>query len=328
LLALLLPAYGDQLLLQRSVRLLDATPGVSTTYTVSFTLPAAETLGSIQMQFCSNDPLIGYPCTAPAGFDLSGAVIASQSGETGFTIGSGSTANVLVLTRPASAAAADTSSYSLSGVINPSAQGSYYVRLQTFASTDASGPENDHGGLVFAINPSVPITAEVPPYILFCAAVTIDGYSCDNASGSYVNFGSLSPSHVSSAQSQLLVATNAASGYNITVGGTTLTSGNNIINALASADVSRPGVSQFGMNLRDNSDPVVGQDVVGPGNGQPAAAYNVPDTYLFRPGDILASSNAAEDYRKYTASYIVNISKDQPTGVYASTLSYVAAGNF
>lgn len=328
LLVFLLPAYGDQQLLQRTLSLTDATPGQAVTYKFGFTFTASETLGSMRLQFCANDPIIDTPCTAPDGFDVSAAALATQSGETGFSISPISTANVLVLTRTPAAAGAGAASYTLNNVTNPTAAGSYYVRVQTYTADDATGTANDYGGLAFSISERINISAEVPPYLLFCTGVTISGLDCSTASGDYLNFGNLSAGKSSSSQSQMLVATNADNGYGITVNGSTLTSGNNVITALTSSDVSRPGTSQFGINLRANSDPAVGAEVVGPGSGSPLAPYNVPDRYVFHSGDVVAQTTGVEDYRKYTVSYLINISKDQAPGVYVSTMSYVAGANF
>src|SRR5665213_3739164 len=76
-------AYGDELPL-RSILMSDSGVGATTTYILSFTIPAPETLGSIELQFCANDPLIGDICIAPSGFDISSATLSSQTGETGF----------------------------------------------------------------------------------------------------------------------------------------------------------------------------------------------------------------------------------------------------
>jgi hypothetical protein len=223
---------------------------------------------------------------------------------------------------------AQPSSYTLDNVVNPSADGSYYIRLQTFSSDDASGAETDHGGLAFAINAQVSITAKVPPYLLFCGGVSIPSFDCDTAAGDYINFGNLSSASTSSAQAQLLIATNAGNGYAIDYGGTTLTSGNNIIPALNVADVSRPGVSQFGINLAANQDPAIGLNQQGPGAGSVAPAYAQPNLYKFLANDVVATSTGTSDYTRYTVSYVANISKTQPAGVYASTLTYVALANF
>ena len=323
----LTPAYGD-LLPHRSIQLADAQPSANTNYILNFTIAAPETLGSIQLQFCANDPLFDQPCTVPTGFDVSHAVLISQTGQTGFTVAGSTTANVLVLTRAASAAIAGPDSYTLSGVVNPSAPGSYYGRLQTFASTDASGAANDYGGIAFVINSAVQISTVVPPFLLFCSGVSISGNDCSTATGNYINYGNFSASSTSSGQTQMLVATNATTGYTIGYTGTTLTSGNNIIPALSTADVSRPGVSQFGINLAANQNPHIGQNPSGPGGGTVTAAYSQQDLYKFLANDTLAGSPNPEDFRLYTVSYIANTSKGQPAGVYASTVTFVALANF
>ncbi len=90
----------------------DSGAGATAKYILSFTIPASETLGSVELQFCSNDPIIGDSCSVPSGFDISGATLSSQSGETGFSIlSSGTNANTIVITRPASLAAAIPVSY-------------------------------------------------------------------------------------------------------------------------------------------------------------------------------------------------------------------------
>lgn len=314
---------------QRSLQLSDNQINSSSTYILGFSIPASETLGSIKLQICANDPLFGDPCTMPSGFDISAAVLSAQTGETGFSIDTVDTNNnTLVLTRSASIASAGAVSYTLDGVTNPSATGTYYGRLQTFASTDASGTENDHGGLAFSIDETIQISATVPPYLLFCSGVTISGSNCGSASGSYINFGNFTSNATSSASTELLAATNADSGYAISVTGPTMTSGNNIISAITSSDVSRPSTSQFGLNLVANTSPSVGADPSVAGNAAPATGYNVSNRYQFISGDTLASVAAADEPKKFTVSYIANIPNDQASGVYVTTLTYVCLANF
>lgn len=315
-------------LLQRSVQVSDSRQSATAKYKLSFLLPSNNTLGSIELQFCANNPLFGQPCTVPTGFDVSVATLEAQTGETGFSISSATTPNVLVLTRTPAATTASSVSYTLDGVVNPSAAGSYYGRLQTFASSDASGPENEHGGLAFSINTTLQVSATVPPYLLFCGGAQIDGFDCGTATGNYVNFGNLKPNTTATATTQLLAATNAKSGYAIRVSGTTLTSGNNIIQAMTNTDVSRPGTNQFGMNLATNATPQLGSAPVGGGSGKAASGYNKANFYRFMPGEVIASTKTSDAYRKYTLSYIVNIAKGQTPGVYVTTLDYVCSATF
>jgi hypothetical protein len=126
----------------------------------------------------------------------------------------------------------------------------------------------------------------------------------------------------------MLLATNAQSGYNVQVYGTTLTSGNYLINAMSTPDVSRPGTSQFGMNLVANQTPAVGSDPQGPGSASVASGYNLPNFFQFVPGSNIIGSANADDYRQFTLSYIANTPNNQTVGVYVATLTFVSLANF
>ena len=146
----------------------------------------------------------------------------------GFSISPASTANEIILTRTAALA--------------PSGQSlPFHRRYQSIlawlllrpsadlATDDASGPASDYGGIAFNITDDQPggLTT-VPPYLIFCTGTTIGGLNCANANGDFIDFGELSSQPASSGSSQLLVATNAEFGYNVTISGTTMTSGNNM----------------------------------------------------------------------------------------------------
>ncbi len=324
---LLTPAHAAHLG-NRSMQLSNNDISTTSDYLLAINLTTAGPLGSIRVQFCSNDPLPGTPCTAPSGFDDTAAMLASQSGPSGFSISGASTANQIILSRPVSNAPAGAAEYHFTGITNPSSPGPYFVRIQTYATNDASGPATDYGGIAFYITNSLAISAEVPPYLLFCTGVTISGLNCTNAIGDYIDFGLLSSHKASSASSQMVAATNAIDGYTITVSGTTMTSGNNIINALSASNVSRPGIGQFGFNLRANVAPPKGSDPTGPGSGTPRPNYNQPNIYRFVSGDTIASFPAPDDVREYTASYIANVPSSQAPGIYVATLTYICLGDF
>lgn len=321
-------ASGEAQLLNRSVTLSDSRPGTTSSYRFAFDLADTPVLGSIRFQFCANSPVIGQPCDAPAGFDGTPALLSDKAGNVGFTVASATAANDIIISRDPVAASNGTSSYVFQGIQNPTSAGSYYIRVQMYSEQDAAGLEVEQGGLAYAISDGVGVNATVPPYLLFCTGITIQPYECSTATGDYIDFGELSSDHTSTGQTQLLAATNSDTGYDITAIGQTLTSGNNVIQELDSPDVSRPGVSQFGLNLRADTTPPIGHEVEGSGAGTVANGYNVPDFYKFSSGTVIASSTSPDDYRLYTASYIVNISHDQPAGVYVTTITYLCLANF
>lgn len=314
----------------RSIVLSDSRATITgVTHEVTLRVVTAGIIGSIVIEYCSNSPLEEDPCTPPTGFDASGATLTSQSGETGFSVyGPGTTANRVVLTRPPVLAPfGSVATYELGNMTNPTNNGPLYGRLYTYATSDASGTETDNGGLAMMILTAPTVSAEVPPFLLFCLGESIAAFDCNSATEPFSDVGILGPLVTGAAQSQLVVATNAENGYTMWVLGGTMTSGNNTLPAMAGGP-SQQGISQFGINLRANAAPIVGQDVTGPGVATITPAYNVPNQFRYQSGDALATTGAPDDYRKYTVSYIVNVAAGQPGGVYATTLTYVALANF
>jgi hypothetical protein len=312
----------------RSIQLFNNEPSATTTYKISFTIVTPDTMGSLDVLFCANSPISGDTCDVPLGLDISNAVLSSQTGLTDFSSFPVSS-NELLLSRTSSTITPPLPvTLTFNNMVNPSSIGPYYVRLAAYATTNGTGPSVDFGGLAFAITNELEINSYVPPYLTFCAGVVISTYNCSTASGDYINFGELNPSHSSQADSQLLIATNAGNGYVIQIYGTTMTAGNAIIPALSSLDSSKPGTSQFGLNLTANSVPTIGAAPDGPGSGLPTLGYNQSNKFQFVSNDVIANSSNTEDYRRYTVSYLVNVSKSQPPGIYVSTVTYVAAGSF
>jgi hypothetical protein len=301
----------------------------STGVTYKFTLgtSTAASMGSIRLQLCDNDPFLDTPCNAPFGLDFSSATLTSQTGETGFSKSAASTSNEIILTRAPQMASPGVSTYTISNVKNPANTGSYFGRLQTYGSIDATGSSIDGGGIAWVIASGVGVATEVPPYLDFCAGVSIVGTDCATAQGDYLNLGELSASQPKYGQTQLMAATNAQSGYSVTLGGTTLTSGNNVISPM-SGQTSLPGTNQFGINLRSNINPAVGEDPTATGIAVATSGYDVPNHFRFSIGDVIITSNDSDNYKKFTASYIVNIVRGQAPGVYVSTVSYICLANF
>lgn len=315
-------------LTNRSVETSTAQPSATSVHTFQFTYASASSTGSLVFQYCTS-PVFDFPCSAPAGIDVSGASISSQSGNTGFSVDSiNTTSNRLVLTRTPAVAATVPSQYVIANITNPSTAGqSVYVRITTYASTDGSGSFIDNGAVAFATLTPLSVGASVPPFLQICVAVTV-AVDCLSTSGDRINLGTLSSNDVKAGTSQFSVGTNSISGYTVFAEGTTMTSGNNAISALSSPTPSFPGNNQFGINLRDNSNPDIGTDPFGPGSGTPTTNYNTSNLFKYASGDSIAQSTLPSDYNRMTVSYIVNISSSQPPGVYASTFTYLATATF
>ncbi len=302
-------------------------PSVSAvgTYNFTFTIPDTTPVGSINFLFCT-EPLAMELCVAPNGLDTSTAVLTQQSGETGFVILQQNT-NTILLSRPPAATNSEQDQYIFSNITNPSnPPQTLYVRISTYTTDDGTGAYTDFGAVATATTSGVSINTQVPPILDFCTGLNITG-DCSTAAGYFIQFGNFNSLNTSSATSMIEVGTNATSGLVITVNGTTMTSGNYIINNLTIQTPNTIGISQFGLNLRANTNPNTGVDPIG-GATIPAVAYDVPNEYQFNDGDVVAYSAGPTNLTKLTVSYIVNISQSQTVGIYDTTLTYICTASF
>jgi len=314
----------------------DSSVSADTTHNLGFTLDSnTNPLGSIEFQFCSNNPLESTPCTPPTGFSISGAVLSSQAGNTGFSISPLTSANDLILanTSVINSPSLLPNLYILTGVINPSNVGSFYIRIYTYSSLDATGIPTETGGVALSTATGLSVVSYVPPFLEFCAGVVIYNNDCSTIVNYIVNMGGITDNQTAVATSQFLGATNASGGYSVSVTGTTLTSGNNTIPALSTPSPSIIGQDQFGMNLRVNDIPSFGSDPIGqidPLSPTPVIAsnYDTPNFYTFNNNDSLVSIPRPSLPVTYTVGYITNAAARQPVGVYTTTLTYICLANF
>lgn len=96
---------------------------------------------------------------------------------------------------------------------------------------------------------------------------------------------------------------------------------------------ANPGTEQFGINLRDNTSPNIGNDPVQiPDSsfsfGDAMNGYDQPNWFKFVDGDVIAASNKSSGKTSYTISFIANISPDTPAGEYGGTFSVIVTPTF
>jgi hypothetical protein len=328
-LSVVMRGVSAQQLNDRSILISTAVPSATATHSYQFTYFSTVLTGSVIFEYCQNSPVFNEICDPPPGLDVSAATLNGQSGNLGYSFdGADSTANKIVLSRPAVAAVAVASTYTFGNVTNPSTPGhSEFVRISTHANSDGSGPVIDNGGVAFYTVSPFTIGANVPTFLKLCVAIAVTP-DCSSISGDQINLGTLTSNAPKAAQSQFAIGTNSLTGYITYVLGTTMTSGTDTITALSSPTPSFPGNGQFGINLRANSNPSVGDDPSGAGTGAVSGNYNTPNFFMFSSGDPIVSSSQPTEYNRLTVSYLVNVGQSQPSGVYASTFSYVAVANF
>ncbi len=312
----------------RSLTIGTTEPGAATDYLFRWRWPTNTSIGSVRLLLCS-DAYVTDPCAVTPPGDFGQAVLTNQSGALGgFSIASQSV-NEIVLSRGA-AGMTGTGQYSFEfeNMINPTGvHMRFFVQIFTYTSTDATGTATHMASVTNATAEPIVITTEVPPYLFFCAALTVDEW-CENVDGNFIDYDELSPAVEDSATSQFGVATNAQGGYVVTINGSTMTAGNKTIAPLGVLSANAPGTPQFGLNLRANTNPALGQDAFGAGIGVVAAEYDVPDMFKFVDGDIVASAATGTTFNTYTVTYIVNVPPDQPSGIYNTTIAFICTAAF
>jgi len=310
-----------------SVTVGTSVPGANTSHTFRFDLQTAANMGSIEFEYCINGPFIGSPCTVPPGLDVLSANLSSEAGETGFSIHANSTSNKIILTRIPGAATPQSVQYIFDNVINTNAPAmSTFIRISTFANDDATGARTDTGVVMFSTSGQLSVGGYVPPFLTFCAGVAVAN-DCSSTTGDKIDLGELSTVLPSTATSQFAGATNDVSGYTVTLLGTTMTSGINTIDPIPAPAASVTGTSQFGINLRANTSPAVGQNPIGPGTSTVEPDFDIPDQFVFVNGT-LTTSILPTDFNTFTVSYIVNVPAGQPPGIYSTTATYLATAMF
>lgn len=354
-------AFASTQITNRSLTLKDgATDGGSkaggiVNHEFKFTVPTGGSVGSIKFQYCTVS--VGVPvasdCTMPTGLVTNGGstTLGFESGATGFTLNK-TTNGAPYLTRTASSISASTVlTYRLTNITNPTADNtSFFVRISTYTSTDTTGAAIDAGVVTASTATQIVLTGIMPESLIFCTGGTISTNvggipDCSTATSGAIAFNQLfSPSDTATATSQLAASTNATFGYSISVFGPTLTSGSNTIPALTAGGVGVRGSGQFGMNLKANttttSTIATGIEVTPAPDGsnlrgQAATGYNTADSFKFVAGSggnvIAASDNGGAgptNAQIFTATYIVNVSGNQPSGTYTTTLTYIATSTF
>jgi len=320
-------------------------PGGVVNHLFSFTLPSGTTVGSIQFAYCTT---ASGTCTMPTGLVSTSATLASQSGATGFTMVNTTNGSPYITRTAAVVAGAPVAvTYQIGSITNPTTPNqTFYVRISSFATTNASGGTTDTGTVAASTASQIILSGTMPESLVFCAGATITTTAgvpdCATATSGVISFNQLfSPTDTATASSQMVASTNAGSGYAITVNGPTLTSGANTVSPMASSAVGARGVSQFGINLKLNTTTTstvpVGLEISVPSNGtnyraQATAGYNTVDSFKFTSGDTVADSASGgaggSDAQILTASYIVNVPGSQPAGTYTTTLTYICTPTF
>ena len=165
----------------RSIELSNATPSATAiSYLTTFDTATTGNTGGVVVQFCTT-AIVGSACTAPAGLNATGFGVSGTIGTNAYTATTtaDTAANTMAIqdTSPSSQTAPAAASLTFTGITNPSAVGTFYARIYTFATgaeaaaftAAVPGTYVDYGGVAMTTVQAYTITTTVQEYIDFTA---------------------------------------------------------------------------------------------------------------------------------------------------------------
>ena len=205
-------------------------------------------------------------------------------------------------------------SYTSANSVNPSSAASYLINI--------AGTFGDTGDITVNILTSsqVDISAVVPQSLTFSISDNTIGFASLSAGAARYATGDTTGNAAETEAHNLIVGTNAANGYTLSLSGSTLTSGGNTINAIGSSNTaSGVGTEQFGVRYTATGG-------IGAVSAPYAASGFAFDTAAFP--DTVASSAGSSANTTYSARYIANITASTEAGSYSATVTYVSTANY
>ncbi len=352
-------AYG--LVTSRSIEMSTSNPGAAASYLVGFTTATTGTIQGVVVDFCAgtSDPIIGDTCTAPTGFSVGTPTVTGMTGLSGtWVAGSLNSGRTLTLTNSSggSVTSGTAVSFTITTVTNPTTPtGTFYARILTYATSGGAtgytagtpGSDIDAGGIALSTAQQITITAKVQEQLTFCVYT---GGTC--GTGSTVTLGNTNGALSTSGpyvdkNTMYDVSTNALHGVVVNMEGPTLTTpSSNTIAAIGStAAASAAGTSQFGMctymktggsgmtfpnatysgggNCSGTSQ-TAGTGSTG-GAGSATFGFNLTNTTSTYGDQIAAQAAGAATG---IIAFIGNVSATQVSGVYTTTLTFIATGTY
>ncbi len=258
------------------------------------------------------------------GTEISATIAAAPSSSTVWgAVFSGSNNTILTLTAPTSGIYIAPSNkviltYDATNAVNPASPASYTIDIA------ANG---DTGSVTVPIiaNSQVAVSATVAASLSFSLSSSSIGFGTITSSATQYATAAGTGTNSEPANAHTISAsTNGATGYVITLSGSTLTSGLNSIAAIPGATAAplTPGTPQFGIRTTTSG-----------GTGTVNAPFNgTAGNYGFGTSPLVtqpfASAPGTTTTTIYNVNYAANISTATPTGSYTTSLIYAATANF
>lgn len=224
----------------------------------------------------------------------------------------------------------------------------FYARIYTYISNDGTGSSNNDGGVALSTANQLTLTARVQEVLYFCVGDADAGTNsdCTDITGSTIDLGVLDSTNANKSSVEgaagdkngyVMVRTNAASGVDIDYFGGDLDSGTATITGRATQGAISGGTEEWGMEVDGGS--------VDTTNGTTTnlvldADFNTNDQYFWgtptasAPEDLAASTAGANpslrvvDDELLVLDFAAAADALTPTGVYTTTITFVATPTF
>lgn len=361
----LVPAFASAAqVTERSVALSSSSRGAGdVTYTVEFT-PATAGGAATLLEFCTNTPLIGEDCVAPAGFSLAAAEVGVTPlvDTTAAEVNRGIVVDTLTQSTPKVIA--------IDGVQNPTGAGTVFVRIVTYTSSAAAqaytsvAPGSgtvDQGSAAISITDTIGVSGAVLESMTFCVAGnTITGSGCTRSDASPLtaptlrlgetvgNVTALSSGAVSEGSIYTQLSTNAVSGAVVNLKSSAINCGGLLLNgntandcdiAPAGAGGITLGEAKFGAKVAAATDPTGATS----GNLRAFGNSTFYNSSVFKlnyvalnasgvtgpVGDpFLDTADAPVSNKNAQITFGASVSNNTPAGLYSADLSLIATGKF
>lgn len=259
---------------------------------------------------------------ATTGAETTETLAASPSTSAWGAVFSGTQNRIFTLTAPsdgvgAASVAANNKiiiTYDSTNSTNPSSPGQFTIPV--------TGTFGDTGSMSVTIlsDDQVAVSATVDQSVTFSISDNSIGFGSLSSSAARYATGDTNGTGSETGAHDLLVGTNATSGYALSLNGSTLTDGGNTIDSIGSSNTaSSAGTEQFGARFTASG-----------GAGTVSVPYAASgfafDTASFP--DQVASSSGPSATTTYSARYLANIAAITQAGSYSTTLTYTAVANF
>lgn len=336
----------------------------SVSYDISFKVSASGAAGAYVIDFCKNSAVVGSSCTAPDGFNVSGAT--TDTASTTLSALDTPRNNAIVVTQ--SVANSATATVVLDDITNPSYvtddTDGFYARIvtydteehaQAYASASLGTGAIDGGSIPLATTSSIGISAAVRETLVFCVSGSAITADCGTTTAPNVTLGTngaLDAGTIDTGSVFTQITTNAAGGAVINLKSNTTGCGGLVLFGSSACNIGpaltptgatgldAAGKALFGVKTNAPSASDGAASAMGTLQEVDASGYN--DTTYFMgyvTGDatgvtspygdpMLDTDGGPINNQNMELTFGASISANTPAGNYSATLNMIATGTY